>query len=295
MRLEPARLAAYSRLFSAAVVRELASRGRSPLFARLAQQSGLRDRSRRLVSVADAFQAAFDILKIGGHRDEYIYRAALTEKVLLGVHSLKTASMLTEFRVAECKADVAILNGTATVYEIKSERDSLARLRRQLECYGKVFARTYVIAGENHVASVLDSTPPHVGVLQLSARYQIQEVRASEDRAASVCPLTVFDSIRTIEAQDILRTLGHPVESLPNTVLRTELRKQFADLDPLALHKAMVATLKKSRNLAPLEGFVACLPTSLHAAALSIRLKAAERNRLAEAVTTDFDESLRWT
>lgn len=73
-------------------------------------------------TVGDVFDQAFEILKVAGQRDEYIYRAAISQKILMGTHSLRTASMLNEFRAGSSKADLVILNGTATVYEIKSER-----------------------------------------------------------------------------------------------------------------------------------------------------------------------------
>src|SRR5689334_13769722 len=133
--LVPQHMAAITRLFSSSVVRELARKGKSPIFARLARQSELFDRLEVNRCVHDLFDLAFSFLQREGYRDEYIYRAALTQKVLLGRHSLQTASMLNEFRVGDCKADVAILNGTATVYEIKSERDSLTRLQRQVASY----------------------------------------------------------------------------------------------------------------------------------------------------------------
>lgn len=90
-----------------------------------------------------------------GYRHEYIYKAAPTHKILLGKHSLHSASVINEFRVGECKADVAILNGTATVYEVKSERDSLAWLERQIRANATVFAKVYVIASESHIQAVL--------------------------------------------------------------------------------------------------------------------------------------------
>ena len=126
--LAPERLAAISRLFSSSVVREMARTGKSAMFARLVKSSRLMDSLSEVKLVSGFFEEAFSLLKREGFRHEYIYKAALTHKVLLGTHSLQTASMLTEFRVGECKADVAILNGTATVYELKSERDSLKRL-----------------------------------------------------------------------------------------------------------------------------------------------------------------------
>ena len=146
--ISTSQLAAYSRLFSSAVLREMAKKRKSPLFTRLAIESGVLELARSHGRVADVFEAAFSVLKKRGLRDEYIYKTALTQRVLLGKHNLNTASMLTEFRAGECKADIAILNGTTTVYEIKSERDSLARLDRQLRNYRKVFASIVVIAGE---------------------------------------------------------------------------------------------------------------------------------------------------
>ena len=147
--------------------------------------------------VYNLFEAAFSLLKREGYRDEYIYKAALTQKILFGRHSLHTASMLNEFRVGECKADIAILNGSATVYEVKSGRDSLSGLERQVTAYAKVFARVYVIAAENHVDAVMGLVPADVGILRLNSRHQISTLRDSPDCAERTSPAAIFDSIRT--------------------------------------------------------------------------------------------------
>lgn len=118
-------LSALTRLFSSAVFQEMAKKGRSALFKRLLDQTDVVERCHSDATVGDAFNSAFKVLQTAGLRDEYIYRAAVTKKILMGKHSLRTASMLNEFRAGSCKADLVILNGTATVYEIKSERDSL--------------------------------------------------------------------------------------------------------------------------------------------------------------------------
>jgi hypothetical protein len=287
-------LAATSRLFSSAVFREMATRGRSNLFARLFRQSPLSEARVSLSRVSDAFEAAFDILRAGGCRDEYIYKAALTHRVLLGTHSLKTACMMTEFRVENCKADLAILNGTSTVYEIKSERDSLSRLERQLEAYKKVFARVFVIAGENHVETVLQSTSADVGVMRLSNRYQISTIREAEDRPDRLSPSTIFDAVRTKEAKQILKRLGVATPNVPNTELHSELRKCFLKLDRRELHFAMVETLRQSRSLLPLNSLIDCLPLSLTAAALSISVRKADHQRLVSAVNTPLRAALNW-
>ena len=153
--MNPEQLAAISRLFSSSVDREMARKGKSPLFARLATQSLSVDSLSGSQYVYSLFDGAFSILEREGNRHEYIYKAALTHKILLGKHSLQTASMLNEFRVGQCKADLVILNGTSTVYEVKSERDSLSRLERQVAAYATVFAQVYVIAAEKHVDAVV--------------------------------------------------------------------------------------------------------------------------------------------
>lgn len=292
--LSPTRLAAISRLFSSGVIQEMARKGSSPLFARLASQSLLSGSFAATDRVSRLFDAAFSLLKREGYRHEYIYKAALTHKILLGTHSLRTASMLTEFRVGECKADLAILNGTATVYEVKSERDSLSRLERQIAAYSTVFARVYVIAAESHVDAVIGSVPSEIGILRLNRRNQISTLREAADQPERTSPSAIFDSIRTQEARLILLSLGVSIPAVPNTVLSHALRELFVRLDPRDAHHGMVKVLKRTRNLLPLSDLVAQLPYSLQTAALSVPLRKLDHMRLVAAVNTRLEDAMAW-
>ena len=287
-------LSAMTRLFSSGVFRQMAKKGWSPLFSRLIDLAQVPDRYGTGATVGDAFDSAFDVLKTAGLRDEYVYRAALTHKVLMGTHSLNTACMLNEFRAGACKADLAILNGTATAYEIKSERDSLSRLANQVGNYKRVFAKVFVIASESHVASVLDTVPDDIGVMMLSSRYRISTVRDAEDRPDRICPATVFESLRSAEAGAILKSLGIALPDVPNTQRHAAMRALFEALDPTAVHIAMVKTLKRTRDLAPLSSLVDQLPRSLHAAALSIQVRRADHERIVEAVSTPLGAAMAW-
>jgi hypothetical protein len=287
-------LSAMSRLFSSTVFRELAEKGRSVLFARLLRQADLSRDVITAETVGDAFETVFGLLKRVGSRDEYIYKAALTHRVLLGKHNLRTACMLNEFRAGECKADLAILNGTTTVFEIKSERDSLSRLQRQIENYRTVFASAFVVASEKHVVAVLAATPSDVGVLSLCRRYHITTIREAANKPEQIVPLAVLSAIRTQEAVAMARAMGCDVPKVPNTLLRRELRKIFEGQAPVAVHNAMLATLKRTRNLLPLSDLVDRLPPSLHAAVLSKPLKKSDHLRLIEAVHTPMHEAWAW-
>jgi hypothetical protein len=269
--------------------------GRSPLFRRLLDLTGVPTNFGSDETVAHVFESAFELLTIAGIRDEYVYRSALTHKVLTGTHSLNTASMLTEFRAGRSKADLVILNGTATAYEIKSERDSLARLLHQLDDYRRVFASVVVIASENHIPEILKAVTEDVGVLMLSSRYQISTVRNAENRPDRICPITLFESLRATEASSILKRLQVSMPSVPNTQSHAVMRDLFKRLDPTEVHRAMVGTLRQTRNLAPLSTLLAQLPGSLHAAALSVRVRRADHDRLVHAVSTPLHEAMGWS
>lgn len=287
-------VSAISRLFSANVMRELSRYGQSPLFARLAREALGASRPDTKRRVYNFFETAFDILKKIECRHEYIYKAALTQRVLLGTHSLKTASMVNEFRVRDCKADVTILNGTATVYEIKSERDSLSRLERQVETYKDFFAAVYVIAGENHIDGVRAIIPSDVGIMRLSTRHQISTIRSAKIQPSRTSPEVIFDSIRVEEAKRILALLELPIPNVPNTVIHAALREQFLGLDSTKAHRAMVEVLKQTRNLLPLSTLIKNLPGSLHSAALSTPMRCVDHDRLIGAVNTPLQTALQW-
>ncbi|MBX3177905.1 MAG: sce7726 family protein [Candidatus Hydrogenedentes bacterium] len=287
-------LSALTRLFSSSVIQELARKGRSPLLRRLSSASRLALRCSTSARVRDLFETAFTILNSAGRRDEYIYRSALTHKVLLGKHSLRTAAMLSEFRVGNCRADAVILNGSSAAYEIKSERDSLFRLAQQVEQYRRVFASVNVIASDSHIGAISTVAPMDVGILRLNARYQISTEREAHVRPDGICPVAVFDSLRSDEAILILSGLGIEAPNLPNTQLRGAMRALFSDLEPVAVHQQMVETLKVTRDLTPLCELVERLPKSLHAAILSTPIRKADHKRLTDAVHTPLSEAEKW-
>ncbi len=292
--LEDQQLSAVSRLFSSGLIRELARTGRSPLLARLAKESSVLELVSSDEPVRKLFDSAFSLLKRKNYRHEYIYKAAIAHKVLLGTHSLQTAVMINEFRVGKNKADSVILNGTSTVYEIKSERDTLSRLDQQIASYRKVFAKVNVITGENHLESVLSKVPADVGVMYLSDRYQISTIREATNLPERTSSEAVFDAIQQREAIKILKLYGFEVPNLPNTKMHAALRDQFITLKSTQAHEGMVNVLRSTRTLLPLSELIAELPVSLQAAVLSTSVRRQDYTRLVDAVNTPIEQALKW-
>ena len=283
-----------ARLFSSSVVREFAARGKSGVAARLLRQSGILPGLDPNGTLSDAYEVAFRFLRHRPNRHEYIYKAAITQKVLLGIHNLYTASMLTEFRVGQCKADVVVLNGTGTVYEIKSERDALVRLQNQVETYLRVFASVNVIVGENHLEEVLRRTSKEVGVMVLSDGYTISSRREAVVDPSRTCPECIFDAMNLKEAETVLRNIGIDIPPVPNTRKYVVLHELFVSLDPTMAHEGMVRVLKKSRNLRSLESLLAGVPQCLHSATLSTKIRKRDHGRYTEALNTPLEAALLW-
>ncbi|MCB2156808.1 sce7726 family protein [bacterium] len=291
--IDKTRLAAISALFSAGVLRRLMQPSPNEGLCRLVQQSGLSSALGPDAPLADFLEAAHRVLERPAYRNEYTYKSAITQKLLLGRHSLKTATLLSEFRVRNSVADLVILNGTSTVYEIKSERDSLDRLSGQLRDYQEVFANTYVVTGPSRRNQVLELLPCGVGLLILTERGTLSRARAAICGAASINPRTIFDSIRTQEAMEVLRMCGRPVPDLPNTRIRSALAEAFTDIEPIELHRAVVSVMRKTRSSESLREVLSRLPRSLHAFALSVRMRRQDKTRLLQAMKLPLKEYLK--
>ncbi|WP_198513025.1 sce7726 family protein [Achromobacter ruhlandii] len=239
-----------------------------------------------LASVGDAFDFAFKCLMARENRDEYVYKSAITQRILLGRHSLRSACMLNEFRVGQCKADLVFF---------LSERDDLARLSPQLASYKAVFPIRYVVAGEQHIDSILRTVDVDVGILSLSSRHRISTVRAAQERVDLVDTGILFDSIRVDEAINILKCRNIEIPDVPNTRIRRELREVFCAVAAQDIYPTFVSVLKRSRSLASLEDLVGGLPVSLRAAALTIRSKPSDHKNLLAAINSNLKDALGWS
>lgn len=59
----------------------------------------------------------------------------------------------------EVRVDVTLVNGTLHGYEIKSDRDSLRRLVRQVALYSAVLDRATLVVGERHLLDAANVVP----------------------------------------------------------------------------------------------------------------------------------------
>ena len=262
-------LPALSRVFTPIVMDSLTQRGFSPYLSEVCINSGFFEKISPSITVGDFFDEVYNLL-FKSYRNEYIYKNVIANKILLGRHSLNTSHMLTEFRVGNNKADVIILNGASTVYEIKSEYDNFNRLQNQIQSYLEIFDYINVITSISQVKKLSSILPDKVGILVLTDRNTISTFREAESNKENFNPAKLFDSFRKIEYMRIVNEYYGNLPDVPNTLIFKECKKLYCKIPPIYAHDLAIKILKGRTNREILKDFIRKAPSSISAYAMSI-------------------------
>jgi hypothetical protein len=98
-------------------------------------------------------------------RDSEIRSALRIKLEFLHIREPETA-IIDELSLCQgnARVDIAVVNGTFSGYEIKSDRDTLIRLPRQLAIYELCFDLMTIVVGEKHFSECLTSVPEWWGI-----------------------------------------------------------------------------------------------------------------------------------
>lgn len=219
--------------------------------------------------LSETINKAYDMLRREGNRTDYVYRNAIIDKVVVGKHSINTATPIHEFRVGSSLADLVVLNGTSTVYEIKSERDTFKRLASQIINYSKVFERTYVVTSATKLRSLEHELPEHVGIITLSRDYTLQTVREASTNWELIDPVAISRTMTITEACAALEHLGLTVPNVPNMLIRRAIDDAFRRIETRSCSQAFISTLTNSRKPPITQAEITKVPRPLRSFVLS--------------------------
>lgn len=131
------------------------------------------------------------------------------------------------------RVDIAVINGSIEGYEIKSERDTLYRLRGQVEIYNKTLNKVTIVAGAQHIKKVAELVPDWWGVEEIFL--ENGEVAFHPRRQPSLNPSIDAHSVVQLlwreEAVEVLKDLGLSKGML--TKPRTTIWSKLADSLPV--------------------------------------------------------------
>ena len=235
----------------------------------------------------DWFEFFYSLL-LEQYRCEYVYKNAVaTGLYLAGRHSFENSLLTGEFRSGNSRADVVIINGTSTVYEVKSKYDSLKRLEGQVADYKNVFDRIFIVTTAEKTKAVLGKVDPLVGVMVLGDDGKLDEIREAQSNKANTDPAIIFDCMRQAEFCSAIKDVFGYVPSVPNSKLYRESKELFCRLAPDASRSNAVRMRGKRKPFADL---INEAPNSLKHACLSFSKSQALafqiRERLKEPLLT---------
>lgn len=150
----------------------------------------------------------------------------------------------------KCRADIAVVNGHLVGYEIKSNNDSLRRLKEQIKSYNAVFDKIFIIIGDRHINYIQNYVPQWWGVI-VSVRGPRGAVNFDIVRKAktnkNVDPVSVARLLWRNEAEEILRQkkLSPKILRQPRAILY----EYIADILSICeLRKSIKDYFKKRKN-----------------------------------------------
>lgn len=273
-----------ARLFSSKRIAEIASGDFSYL---LDVAAHYRDSLKHNFTALDVINHAYSELA-RDYRSEYFFKNTVAEKILLGRHSVNTATILPEFRVGRSKADCVIFNGSSTCYEIKSDFDNLDRLPEQLSFYRKIFDKTYVVVGKSHVDKVQALCLDDVGVIELTSKKSLRVIREAKISKDPVDVPILMRSLRVDEYKEIASRLSKASIDYPNTEIFSVCENILKSSPSDDVREAFCSTLKQSRKVE--KDYILSLPRSLLMAGIGFKLRIDLRRSLVENLNIGFSK-----
>jgi hypothetical protein len=110
----------------------------------------------------------------------------------------------------DARVDLAVINGKLHGFEIKSDADTLGRLKGQISAYNRVFDTMTIICGERHLEVVKTTIPDWWGIY--SVKYNFSTVELTKQRCAeinrAVCGLALAQLLWKSELAALLNEAG---------------------------------------------------------------------------------------
>ncbi|MBM7599920.1 hypothetical protein JOC34_002311 [Virgibacillus halotolerans] len=189
------------------------------------------------------------------YRNEYFYKNTLLNKILLGRHSLNTTTALSEIPINKSKADFILINGKATVYEIKTGLDTFDRLDAQINDYYKAFNRVCVVTCESNYEKITDILKDtKVGICILTDKNTISTRKAPVEDNSNLDYTVMFKLLRKKEFEHILKKHYGQLPITTQVNYYKECFELFKEIDINTLYKYMLKELKK-RNIKEIEEY----------------------------------------
>jgi hypothetical protein len=151
---------------------------------------------------------------------------------------------LNEFNIANSVADFLLLNGSAHLYEIKTEYDDFDKLDKQIADYQKFADTVSIVTSPKNSYKLLEKyTGTSVGVIELKNK-SLKTLKAASINASHLDHETIFKTLHKKEYLSIVKYFFDYTPRVPNTLLFRESLSLIKRIDVRLFQKVAIDTLK---------------------------------------------------
>lgn len=137
----------------------------------------------------------------------------------------KKDTVLFEMPVLGSRVDVGRINGNSYAYEIKTELDSLKRLKKQISDYSRVYEYVYVVIAPIFFDEVVALIPDYCGIWIYNHNKETSSIKFSKKRTAKKSPnLCPYSQLKCLSQQSLLSIL--PIKEIKGSPASKEARIQ---------------------------------------------------------------------
>ena len=209
------------------------------------------------LTLHDLIAHAHDVL-LNNYRHEYLYKSKLLNDFILKNYSLNDTIILDEFRINESIADIALINGTNKIFEIKTELDSLERFPSQISDYYKAFSEVYLVIHHSQYSKYIKQVDDKIGIIILTENFQLEEHRKAfvDDQYLDIpCMMA---SLRKPEYLKLVKSLTGFIPDATPVFMYTECLKVLLEFSPkevqLRYHSILKQRISSEKTINVIEG-----------------------------------------
>ncbi|MCF8297006.1 MAG: sce7726 family protein [Saprospiraceae bacterium] len=191
----------------------------------------------------DAINNIYSYL-LKNYKNEYVYKNILTDKLLLKKYSLKNTIALSELNIGNSIADFVILNGEASIYEIKTELDNLDKLQKQISDYYRFGDKVYIVTSSKYVDKLLDLYQnSSVGIIELTTRNALKTIKQAIKQSTFSHEI-LFKTLRKQEYLELIEEYFKFLPDVSNTKIFRECLALAKEINISIFQKLVIQKLK---------------------------------------------------
>jgi len=177
-----------------------------------------------------------------------LYSEFLKEKKF--IKNPKETIIIDEFSssYSSARIDISVLNGSLHGYEIKSERDTLERLPKQIEYYSKIFEYITIVTTKKYTKKIGEIVPEFFGIFLIENKkgiLKLKKIRSPKKNRN----IDYFELAKLLWREELKEILEENKIKKVSSLTRIELTKKVAENIPHDIIKNFVLTKIKDRTI----------------------------------------------